>query len=184
MAKSFARAGCSRIAITDINPKTLQKTKDGVLNVNKSVEVFERAGDISDEQFVDQFMDDAFSKFSRLDYAVNCAGVLGNKTIKAVEMPMQDFDRLSNINHRGTWLSCRAQLRNMLKQDPLSEHPQQRGSIVSIASQLGIVARPGAGMIPLCSHAKQYRTYTLHSCILCLKSGCDQHDAVKCYRLF
>ena len=34
----------------------------------------------------------------------------------------------------------------MLKQEPLAEQPAQRGSIVNIASQLGIVARPGAGM--------------------------------------
>jgi hypothetical protein len=33
----------------------------------------------------------------------------------------------------------------MLKQEPMKEHPRQRGSIVNIASQLGIVARPGAG---------------------------------------
>lgn len=86
------------------------------------------------------------SKFSRLDYAVNCAGVLGGKPVKQVEMTMDAFDRLNNINYRGSWLSSRAQLRNMLKQEPLAEQPAQRGSIVNIASQLGIVARPGAGM--------------------------------------
>jgi hypothetical protein len=32
-----------------------------------------------------------------------------------------------------------------LRQEPLEEHPKQRGSIVNIASQLGVVARPGAG---------------------------------------
>ena len=33
----------------------------------------------------------------------------------------------------------------MLKQQPLAEQPKQRGAIVNIASQLGLVARPGAG---------------------------------------
>jgi NAD(P)-dependent dehydrogenase (short-subunit alcohol dehydrogenase family) len=60
-------------------------------------------------------------------------------------MTTDAFDRLNNINYKGSWLSCRAQLRNMLKQQPMKEHPKQRGSIVNIASQLGIVARPGAG---------------------------------------
>lgn len=32
----------------------------------------------------------------------------------------------------------------MIKQQPLSEHPEQRGAVVNIASQLGIVARPTA----------------------------------------
>jgi NAD(P)-dependent dehydrogenase (short-subunit alcohol dehydrogenase family) len=101
---------------------------------------------------VDTFNDEAFSKFQRLDYGVNCAGVLGGDVVKAVDMTTDAFDRLNNINYKGSWLSCRAQLRNMLKQQPLKEHPKQRGSIVNVASQLGIVARPGAGKpIPLLS---------------------------------
>ena len=107
--------------------------------------MFGRAGDVADESFVDSFTDEVTSHFSRLDYAVNCAGVLGGKPVKAVEMTMDAFDRLNNINYRGSWLSSRAQLRNMLKQEPLPDQPGQRGSIVNIASQLGIVARPGAG---------------------------------------
>jgi NAD(P)-dependent dehydrogenase (short-subunit alcohol dehydrogenase family) len=146
VAKGFARSGCTKIAITDINLDTLKQTKNAILSIDPSIKVFDRAGDISDETFVDSFTDQVTSKFSRLDYAVNCAGVLGGKPVKQVEMTMDAFDRLNNINYRGSWLSSRAQLRNMLKQEPLSEQPEQRGSIVNIASQLGIVARPGAGM--------------------------------------
>ncbi|KAI8942506.1 hypothetical protein NX059_000570 [Plenodomus lindquistii] len=144
VAKGLARSGCTKIAITDIDARTLQKTKDDILAVNPSIEVFSRAGDVADQAFVDAFTDEAFSKFSRLDYGVNCAGVLGGKTVKATDMTMEAFDRLNNINYRGSWLSSRAQLRNMLKQQPSAETPQQRGSIVNIASQLGIVARSGA----------------------------------------
>lgn len=32
--------------------------------------------------------------------AVNCAGVLGSKTLKAVEMETVAFDRLNGINYR------------------------------------------------------------------------------------
>ena len=145
MAKGFARSGCTRIAITDINPKTLSQTKDAILAINPSAEVINRSGDIADERFVDSFHDDVFQQFSRLDYAVNCAGVLGNNTVKAVDMPTESFDRLNSINYRGAWLSCRAQLRNMLRQNPISAQVKERGSIVSIASQLGIVGRSGAG---------------------------------------
>ncbi len=145
VAKGFARSGCTRIAITDINSDTLRATKDAILSIDSSINVFDKAGDIADERFVDSFTDEVTSKFTRLDYAVNCAGVLGGKPVKAVEMTMDAFDRLNNINYRGSWLSSRAQLRNMMKQEPLSEQPGQRGSIVNIASQLGIVSRPGAG---------------------------------------
>lgn len=145
VAKGFARSGCSRIAITDINPKTLDQTKDAILRINPSAQVLIRPGDVADEKFIDAFNDEAFSEFKRLDYGVNCAGVLGGNVIKAVDMSTDHFDRLNAINYKGSWLSCRAQLRNMLKQKPLDAHPKQKGSIVNIASQLGIVARPGAG---------------------------------------
>ncbi|KAF2017927.1 short-chain dehydrogenase/reductase-like protein SDR [Aaosphaeria arxii CBS 175.79] len=144
VAQGFARSGCTRIAITDINPDSLNATKNAILKINPDVEVFLKHGDVADEGFVDSFFDSVFENFSRLDYAVNCAGILGGDMIKAVEMTMDQFDRLNNINYRGSWLCCRAQLRNMLKQEPLPESAVQRGSIVNIASQLGIVARPGA----------------------------------------
>ncbi|KAF2027785.1 NAD(P)-binding protein [Setomelanomma holmii] len=144
VAKRFALAGCTKIAITDINPRTLDQTKDALISINSSLGVHAEAGDIADEKFVDSFIDGTFTKFSRLDYAVNCAGILGGNMIKAVDMTTEAFDRLNDINYKGSWLSCRAQLRNMLKQEPLEGHPKQRGSIVNIASQLGLVARPGA----------------------------------------
>ncbi|KAH7094338.1 hypothetical protein FB567DRAFT_622778 [Paraphoma chrysanthemicola] len=144
VATGFARSGCLRIAITDINPDTLDQTKTAIMSIDSNVQVFAQAGDIADESFVDRFINDTFSKFERLDYAVNCAGILGGNTVKAVDMSTEAFDRLNDINYKGSWLSCRAQLRNMLKQEPLNEHPNQRGAIVNIASQLGLVARPGA----------------------------------------
>lgn len=145
VAKGFVRSGCERIAITDINPKSLQETKDALLTVNPSVRVFSQVGDVADEAFVDAFMGEVVSQFQRLDYGVNCAGVLGGDVVKAVDMPTDAFDRLNAINYKGSWLTCRGQLKHMLNQEPLPEHPKQRGAIVNIASQLGIVARPGAG---------------------------------------
>jgi NAD(P)-dependent dehydrogenase (short-subunit alcohol dehydrogenase family) len=176
VATGFARQGCSRIAITDINPKTLNQTRDAILKINPAAQIFTRPGDIADEKFVDSFHNETISKFSRLDYAVNCAGILGGDVIKAVEMTTDAFDRLNNINYRGSWLSCRAQLRNMLKQQPLEEHAKQIGAIVNIASQLGIVARPGAGMLVPETTCFLFLTSTF-SCILCIESCHNQQDS-------
>jgi NAD(P)-dependent dehydrogenase (short-subunit alcohol dehydrogenase family) len=145
--------------------------------------VFHKVGDIADEKFVDSFNDETYAMFSRLDYAVNCAGVLGGDVIKAVEMTTDAFERLNNINYKGSWLSCRAQLRNMLKQKALEEHPKQRGSIVNIASQLGIVARPGAGeSISSLQNICLVLTYE-DSCVLRIESCHHQHDASERHRL-
>ncbi|RAL12716.1 SDR family NAD(P)-dependent oxidoreductase [Aspergillus homomorphus CBS 101889] len=147
VAKEFASAGCERIAITDLNPDSLNNTKEAVSAASPHVRLYAKAGDISDEGFVESFIGEVVSEFGRVDYAVNCAGVLGD-ALRSTDTPTETFDRINNINYRGSWLCSRAELRQMLKQDPLLSHDParepQRGAIVNIASQLGIVGRPSA----------------------------------------
>jgi NAD(P)-dependent dehydrogenase (short-subunit alcohol dehydrogenase family) len=55
-----------------------------------------------------------------------------------------DFDAINLVNYRGTWLCSRAELRQMLEQEPLPTHdgrPGNRGSIVNVASNLSLVSR-------------------------------------------
>lgn len=148
MAKAFARSGCSRIAITDINKKLLDSTRDEILKINPQAQITSRDGDISDEDFVNSFVADIRKTYSRLDYAVNCAGVLG-QNLRSHETKTETFDWITNVNYKGTWLSSRAALTQMLEQQPLPEHPKQRGAVVNIASQLGLVARPNAGELSI-----------------------------------
>lgn len=73
-------------------------------------------------------------------------GVLSNNK-RSHESSVEEFDMINNVNYRGCWLSSRAAIKCMLKQDPLPTHdgrPGVRGSIVNIASQLGVVGRPAA----------------------------------------
>ncbi len=77
---------------------------------------------------------------------INEIGILGNKD-KSTNTTIQQFDLINGINYRGCWLSSRAELAQMLKQEPLPTHDGRlgsRGSIVNIASQLGVVSRPNA----------------------------------------
>ncbi|GFF26068.1 2-(R)-hydroxypropyl-CoM dehydrogenase [Aspergillus udagawae] len=147
VAKAFASAGCERVAITDINESSLTKTRDAIFSLHPNIRLVVRAGNMADEQFVEAFMNEVVSTFGRLDYAVNCVGILGDSG-RSTETSTEVFDRITNINYRGCWLSSRAELKQMLKQDPLPSHDPgrepQRGSIVNIASQLGIVSRPEA----------------------------------------
>lgn len=80
---------------------------------------------------------------------------MGNNHI-STETSLDAFDKINNVNYRGCWLSSRAQIKAMLRQDPLPSHdpnrPVQRGSIVNIASQLGFVGRP-AGTVYCASKA-------------------------------
>jgi len=72
--------------------------------------------------------------------------VLSNNERSDATSP-EEFDRINGINYRGCWLCSRAEIKQMLKQEPLATHDGRkgnRGSVVNIASQLGIVGRPAA----------------------------------------
>ncbi|CAI7675431.1 unnamed protein product [Penicillium pancosmium] len=147
VARAFAAAGCERIAITDVNPSTLEQTRLAVASTHPKVQLLAHAGSVAEDLFAQSFIDQVVQKFGRVDYAVNCAGVLGLPR-RSDETSIEEFDRVNNINYRGCWLSSRAQLKQMLVQEALPSHdprrPPQRGAVVNIASQLGIVSRPNA----------------------------------------
>lgn len=146
VAKAFARSGCTRLALTDINEKSLAQTRDAVLDISPSAQVIALPGDVSDERFVSALKDQTTTTFRRLDYAVNCAGILG-EALRSHETEIDAFDRINRVNYRGSWLVARAALGWMVNQEPLEESQRQRGAVVNVASQLGIVARPGAGKV-------------------------------------
>lgn len=114
------------------------------MELNPDARVMSVAGDISDESFTKSLVRDVAIEFSRLDYLVNCAGVLG-PSMRTHKTPLSVFEAVTSINYKGTWLSSRSALGIMVKQAFHPEHPKQRGVIVNVASQLGIVGRPTAG---------------------------------------
>ncbi|KAK1980687.1 short-chain dehydrogenase [Colletotrichum cereale] len=148
VARGFARSGCSKVAITDLNKKSLADTREAILQIDPKAHVVSREGDVSDEGFVNSFVQEAVEEFGRIDYSVSCAGILG-ESLRSHETSTAAFDLITNVNYKGSWLVSRAVLRYMLNQEPHEEHPGQRGAIVNIASQLGVVARPAAA--PYCA---------------------------------
>lgn len=70
-------------------------------------------------------------------HALMTAGIIGNNE-RSTGTSAQQFDLINNINYRGVFLSSRAEIAQMLKQDPLPSHDGRmgsRGSVVNIASQ-------------------------------------------------
>ncbi|PYH68004.1 SDR family NAD(P)-dependent oxidoreductase [Aspergillus vadensis CBS 113365] len=124
----------------------LDATKQAILETYQG-QVLALSGDISDETFVDQLIGETANTFGRLDYVVNCAGILGGD-LRATETSVSTFDQITRVNYRSVWLCSRAAFAQMLRQETLPQHPDQRGAVVNIASQLGLVARAGAA--PYC----------------------------------
>jgi NAD(P)-dependent dehydrogenase (short-subunit alcohol dehydrogenase family) len=78
---------------------------------------------------------------------ISWQGVFG-PPIPSHELDTVEFDRINNTNYRGTWLCARAEITAMLTQQPLETHdgrPGNKGAIVNIASNLGIISMAGTG---------------------------------------
>ncbi|KAL1586192.1 hypothetical protein WHR41_05462 [Cladosporium halotolerans] len=147
-AVSFAREGCTKLVLADRDEAGLARTQQLIVQVageGKAAAIAVKTDVTSAEQVEALFLR-AVAEFGRVDYAVNGAGVLSNNK-RSHDTTPDEFDRINVINYRGCWLTSRAAIKQMLSQDPLPTHdgrPGVRGSVVNIASQLGIVGRPAA----------------------------------------
>ncbi|MFI5266329.1 MAG: SDR family NAD(P)-dependent oxidoreductase [Chloroflexota bacterium] len=88
--------------------------------------------DVASEPQVASMVEQAISRFGRLDFLVNCAG---NAAFAPVaELSLGDWQAVIDVHLTGTFLCCRAAL------DPLVA---AKGRIVSISSNYGFKGRPG-----------------------------------------
>lgn len=69
--------------------------------------------DVSVAQDVERMVDHTIETFGRLDYAVNNAGIEG-RFASVVELPEEEWDRVLDINLKGTFLCLKYEARAML----------------------------------------------------------------------
>jgi NAD(P)-dependent dehydrogenase (short-subunit alcohol dehydrogenase family) len=99
--------------------------------------------DVVDEEAVSASLDALVAMHGRVDYAVNCAGILG-PTGPLHETDTAAYRALMANNLDGIFHCLKHQLRCM--------HQQGRGSIVNIASAAGIVGFPSAAAYTAAKH--------------------------------
>ncbi len=92
-----------------------------------------RALDVRDEAAVSTLIDAIVAEHGRLDVVVNYAGVAGGGPVHMVDAA--DWDRVLEVNLKGTFLVNKHALRPMLE--------QRSGSIVNIASVEGLQGTEG-----------------------------------------
>ena len=153
-ANAFAKAGCTRIILADLNLSGLTAAQSTLTDRYPNLKTLCLPVDISVEGAMEKALETAIDldSFGRLDYAVNCAGMNGvnadHKPANSTETSVEYFDKLNSINYRGTWMANRAYLKIMMAQDPLKiedgemEGREQRGSIVNLSSGLGVIGMP------------------------------------------
>ena len=102
------------------------------------------AADVTDGEALREVVADAVAAFGRLDCAANCAGVGGGHA-STHEYPEDEWDRIVEINLRGTWLTMRAEIEAMLDGGG--------GAIVNVSSTLGLRGSPFAAPYSASKHA-------------------------------
>lgn len=124
-ARLFARQG-ARVVLFSRTASHLQETRQAIRD--QGGEVLAMAGDVAREEDVEAVFQQAKTAYGSVDILVNCAGVVAARPF--VEMDASTWDRIINVNLRGTFLCCREAFRIMTT--------QHQGVIVNLSSLSGV----------------------------------------------
>ncbi len=86
------------------------------------------ASDVTDEASLKNLVDTVIEKYGRIDILVNAMGM--NIKREAFDYPLEDWDKLFDVNVRGTMAACKAVGKVM--------RDQKSGAIVNLSSVRGI----------------------------------------------
>ena len=106
---------------------------EGAVTVGLDLHDPDHAVDVRDEDAVARVIADVVAEHGRLDVVVNAAGVAGGGPVHQLEA--DEWDRVLDVNLKGTYLVCKHALVAMME--------QRSGSIVNIASIEGIEGTEG-----------------------------------------
>lgn len=124
----LAKNGC-KIIIFDIQRDSGNILAGDLTKQGFNVSYFE--GDVIKEEDHIRLMKEVVSRFGKLDFACNNAGI-EQKPTNLIDLEEQVFDKLVDINLKGVWLGMKHQIRQMLTQN--------HGAIINTASVAGVNA--------------------------------------------
>jgi NAD(P)-dependent dehydrogenase (short-subunit alcohol dehydrogenase family) len=131
IAKGFAQYGAS-LVLADISyPEKTEEEIEG-----EGARCVAVKTDISKEAEVKDLAQKITSEFGKVDILINNAGITQLSYTPTEELPAKEWDRVMDINLRGTFLCCKYLGGSMIKTGG--------GSIVNIASTAGITGVPRA----------------------------------------
>lgn len=133
LARSFQEAG-AKLALVDRSKDRLgQLFPEMAASPNH---FFTPPTDLTDENSVASMVEATHHRFEHIDVLINTAG--GYRAGSPLhETPVRDWDLMLNINARSVFLTCRAVIPHMLRQN--------RGAIVNIGSRAAIDAGSNQG---------------------------------------
>ena len=123
----------AKVALFDINENLLQKTIQEFSELGITAKGY--TVDVSSETQVSDAISQVEQEYNNIDILVNAAGIVGLTNTKITEFPTADFDKIYEINLRGTFLITKFVLRVMKKTG--------YGRLLLIASIAGKEGNPG-----------------------------------------
>jgi NAD(P)-dependent dehydrogenase (short-subunit alcohol dehydrogenase family) len=129
ISNAFAEQGC-QLALLDVNETSLTETAK---RLEKSgTHVITVAGSVAEPETARRTCAEAVRQYGRIDVLVNNAGV--SSVHPSLELPLQEWKRVLDINLTGVFLCAQEAARTMIRAGG--------GVIVNIASIYGLVAAP------------------------------------------
>ncbi|MDH3534454.1 MAG: glucose 1-dehydrogenase [Gammaproteobacteria bacterium] len=128
---AFNRAG-ARVAVNGRSDESVEKTIGALTGKDR---LFAAPGDVGAVAGCDRVVGGAIEALGGLDILVNCAGV-------GMDLPIEEsdeslWDRILNVNLKGTFFCCRAALGALR---------ESKGSIINIASDAGLMGNPNSSI--------------------------------------
>jgi len=130
-ALEFARQGAN-LVIADVTEDALGEVARAIGEMGR--QVIAARTDISSDEQVRALVARTMEEWGRLDCAANIAGIEGEMAPTA-ETSMANWDRITAVNLRGTWLCLRYEIPAMLQAGG--------GAIVNMSSVAGLVGFAG-----------------------------------------
>jgi 3-oxoacyl-[acyl-carrier protein] reductase len=130
IALHLAELGC-HVVVSDVLLEEAQSTAEEVQA--KGVRGVAIRADVSNPQEADDLVEQTVAQFGRIDILVNNAGITRDGLL--VRMKDEDWQKVIDVNLRGTFNCLRAAARPMMR--------QRFGRIVNISSVVGLMGNAG-----------------------------------------
>ena len=131
VALKYAENGYD-IIINYVSDKTDVETLENEFK-EKGVNCLILKADVSKQEEVQELVDKAIAKFGKIDVLVNNAGITKDNLL--MRMSEEEFDKVLEINLKGTFLVTKAVTKYMMK--------KRTGSIVNLSSVVGVAGNAG-----------------------------------------
>ena len=120
------------VILLDINESLLKQTVTHFREKGFFTEGY--VVDVSDEATVQKTMENVEHAFGKIDIMINCAGIVGPTSTKITDYPVEAFDKVYQVNLRGSFLMTKYALKAMEKNN--------YGRILLLASIAGKEGNP------------------------------------------